>query len=143
MISKLHALLQNGLLFEVFVSRQDKHLSRSDGNRIHYLLSLSEAKLNSDSCIFVDSNLILVCKTRTLRFSAVNITCIIHLNLTHGQLGAQCCQTLSRLMTKGTLALYGQRSFKLATTQKGQRFGSLSEPSSNSMYCVSEQRKLW
>ena len=51
----------------------------------------------------------------------------------------------SCLMRKGTLATCGSRSFKWSctATKKGQRCGYLSEAFSSSLYCVSEQQRLW
>ena len=49
------------------------------------------------------------------------------------------------LLRKVTSVFWGLWFFKsaCAATQQSQRFGSLSEASSSSLYCVSEQRRLW
>ena len=55
------------------------------------------------------------------------------------------CYERSSRVWKWILGLCGLESFRCAcpATQKGQGCGSLSEASSNSLYCVSKQRRLW
>ena len=52
---------------------------------------------------------------------------------------------MSHLMRKWTLVSSSLRSFKCAckAPEKGQKYDSLPECCSPSLYCVSEQRRLW